>query len=440
MVNAGLRMHVPSIVGSLTGASGAAGFGLMAEDGNPLPGVTRVQSEVFMAAGKTYDVMINVPAAGGTALPIFDRALGLSANATARDAGMLAYIGVNGSGAPAAASFGAAAANADTYNSLISGQTLVISDPAKGVLANDVNITGAKVIGAVTGGAVNLNSNGTFSFAATAGTGSFTYCGNGATSGAACATVTLGAAPIEAGSGIICSTPISFPSNVATTLSIKPPGVLAFCKDAAGYPLTIGSSSGAGVTVDPNGGFTATVASHSGPATATFTFQPKNSQGTPSTATYTATVNFPAPSGLVVNLIDGSTKQPYAGNDDYRWIIEEDRTFLHRSQLPDQSAPAGCPGAGGSVELTFGVNFHSSYMPVVAQGCTGPFPASRVKQCWIRLQARTLTRCATRATVRRHPGAAKTLSVPRRCCPGSDQALLHFNPAWRCGGCRRCRC
>ena len=62
LVNAGLRMHVPSIVGSQTGADGAAsGLSLIAEDGNPLPGVPRVQSEVFMAAGKTYDVMINVP-------------------------------------------------------------------------------------------------------------------------------------------------------------------------------------------------------------------------------------------------------------------------------------------------------------------------------------------------------------------------------------------
>src|SRR6267378_3887017 len=56
LVNAGLRMHVPSIVGAQTGAA-VSGFGLIAEDGNPLPGVTRVQNEVFMAPGKTYDVM-----------------------------------------------------------------------------------------------------------------------------------------------------------------------------------------------------------------------------------------------------------------------------------------------------------------------------------------------------------------------------------------------
>src|SRR6266550_6744155 len=60
-VNAGLRMHIPSIVGTLTtpvvAGTAVPGFSLIAEDGNPLPGIPRVQSEVFMAAGKTYDVM-----------------------------------------------------------------------------------------------------------------------------------------------------------------------------------------------------------------------------------------------------------------------------------------------------------------------------------------------------------------------------------------------
>src|SRR6266550_2499388 len=69
-VNAGLRMHVPSIVGAQTGVvvapatTAPAGFSLIAEDGDPLPGIPRVQSEVFLAAGKTYDVMVNAPAAG----------------------------------------------------------------------------------------------------------------------------------------------------------------------------------------------------------------------------------------------------------------------------------------------------------------------------------------------------------------------------------------
>ncbi|GAC1328783.1 MAG: hypothetical protein NVSMB15_00530 [Steroidobacteraceae bacterium] len=71
LVNAGLRMHVPAIVGALTGASAApvSGFSLVAEDGNPVPGTPRVQSEVFMAAGKTYDVMILAPAAATPSAP-----------------------------------------------------------------------------------------------------------------------------------------------------------------------------------------------------------------------------------------------------------------------------------------------------------------------------------------------------------------------------------
>src|SRR5437588_5992355 len=246
-VNAGLRMHVPSIVGSQTGTAVApalppSGFSLIAEDGNPLPGIPRVQSEVFLPAGKTYDVMINAPAAATTAatLPVYDRELSLSGNATARDAGMLAYISVNGAGLPSTGVFAAASAlaNPDTYNSVLAGQTLTVSDPANGVIANDVNVYRVQGSGSVPAGLV-LNANGTFTYSGPPT--SFTYCGNGATSGAACATVTLGAAPIEAASGITMGN-ITYTSN-ATSLSIKPPGILSVDKDAAGYPLTVSASS-----------------------------------------------------------------------------------------------------------------------------------------------------------------------------------------------------
>src|SRR5882762_6661394 len=209
LVNAGLRMHVPSIVGSQTGAvvapatTAPSGFSLIAEDGNPLPGVARVQSEVFMAAGKTYDVMMNVPAAGGTALAVFDRQLSLSANAIARDAGMLAYIGINGAGLPASPSIATAVARADVYNSLIAGHTLTVSDPSKGVIANDTNVNGVALLTAPASGTLTLNANGTFNYVptGTATTDSFVYYANGNT--AITATVTLGAATIEAPSGII---------------------------------------------------------------------------------------------------------------------------------------------------------------------------------------------------------------------------------------------
>ena len=55
IVNAGLRMHVPSIVGSTTGTAAAPGLSLIAEDGNVLPGAPWVQNEVFMPAGKTLE-------------------------------------------------------------------------------------------------------------------------------------------------------------------------------------------------------------------------------------------------------------------------------------------------------------------------------------------------------------------------------------------------
>jgi len=383
LVNAGLRMHVPSIVGSQTtattlpsapGAVVSPGFALIAEDGNVLPGVPLVQSEVFMAAGKTYDVMVNAPAActpvppattcTTPALPIYDRELSLSANAVSRDGGMLAYISVNGGDLPTTIKVAAAVARPDTYNSVIAGQTLTMSDPAKGVIANDTNVYGVKVVGGAVPG-LTLNPDGTFVY--TGGTPTtFTYCGNGTTSGAACALVTLGAAPIESGSGIVCPNS-AFPSTVATTLNIKPPGILAGCKDAAGYPLTVNAasvtpSSGSAFTtlsVDPNGGLNATV---SGAGTYSFSFKAQNSQGTVSASTATVTLTFPTPTGLAVTVKDGKSG---AQITDYRWIIEEDRTFYVD---PTKTTNVG----GTSIVPTFGTNFHASSMPVVAAGCTGP--------------------------------------------------------------------
>ena len=385
LVNAGLRMHVPAIVGSTTGTPATPGLGLIAEDGNPLPGKIRVQNEVFMAAGKTYDVMINVPAAGAAALPVFDRQLSLSGNAVARDAGMLAYIGVNSAVAPAATGLGAATARADTYNSLVAGHTLTVADASRGLIANDTNVYGVHLLTQATNGIVGLNADGTFTYTPNTGSSatsdSFTYCANGSvippagTPGAKCSsgittTVTLGAATLESASGITCSAP-AYASNVATSLSIAPPGVLSFCKDAAGYPLTVNPASvtatGIALSVDPSGGFNATVPSA---GTYTFTFKPQNSQGVVATGATTATLTFPAPTGLSVKVVDGSDKTTVIS--DYRWIIEEDRTFFIDPNCTGNPLPAGCPTVTPQgAPPVYGANFHTSYMPVVAAGCTG---------------------------------------------------------------------
>jgi hypothetical protein len=404
MVNAGLRMHVPSIVGALTNRTSGTtvtavpGLTMIAEDGNPLPGVPRIQSEVFMAAGKTYDVAINAPAAASTALPIFDRELSLSGNAIDRDAGMLAYLGINGAALPASPSLGAAVARPDTYGTctptpctplpgVVPGKTLVVSDPAQGVLANDTNVYGVNVVGTAPAG-LTLNANGTFTYTGTAAT-TFTYCGNGTTSGGACATVSLNLASVEAGTGITVN-PDSYTATTTTSLSIKMPGILVNDIDAAGYPLTVngatattplvtaaactGRSGSATVSVDSNGGFNATAPAGTAAATCTFSYAAKNSQGTVSSATTTVTLNFPAatPGFTVTVLGKNGTTGATTPISDYRWIIEEDRTFYVNPACTANPPPAGCPSSPQGIVPTFGTNFHTSYMPVVAAGCTGP--------------------------------------------------------------------
>src|SRR2546430_8878343 len=144
-----------------------------------------------MHGGKTNDLMITVPSAT-TALPIFDRELSLSANSIARDAGMLAYISVNGGALPTGGAFSAAAttavANPDSYY-LVGGKTLVVLDVGKGVVANDVNVNGVQVLAAPSAGTLALNPDGTFSYVPNSGTtsDSFTYCANGAVTAGGCA-------------------------------------------------------------------------------------------------------------------------------------------------------------------------------------------------------------------------------------------------------------
>jgi hypothetical protein len=386
LVNAGSHMHIPSIVGSVVtvptsplsakGSQTVGGMELIAEDGNPAPGVPHVQNEVFMAAGKTFDLMVNAKAANSTALAIYDRELSLSGNKINRDAGMLAYVGANGASVPAASGTGAATANADAYGSVIAGQAFSLADPGRGVLANDINVFGAKVSVAPAHGSLLLNANGTFTYTPDASWSAatptvqdvFTYCGNGATSGPACAQVTLTPQQLETSTNITVP-PTSWTSKLGNFIHIPSPGILTGAVDTAGYPLTVATSSISGsgfnsLIPDQKGGFEATVAS---PGTYTFTFKAQNSQGVLSNSV-TVTVNFPTPNGPTVTV-----KDPKSGAtiSDYRWIIEEDRTFYVDPNCTTNPPPAGCPTAASGVVPALGVNFHTSDMPFVAQGCTG---------------------------------------------------------------------
>lgn len=393
--NAGLRMHVPSVVG--------APMTLVAEDGNALHGPKRVQDTVLLTAGKTYDVTIAPAAANGAytaaAYPLFDRQLSLSSGNT-RDGGMQAYISVNGgaaSGSVGSSSLNTTASASDKTYYCSVGRTLSVTNPALGLLGGATGVSGV-VLGAVTPSAnsdlststLNLLSNGTFTYAsgasgasATACGGSFQYLPNG--NAALARTVTIAECDSTshvAGCGFdggLKANNVQFVSSIASTYTSTPPGVLAGVTNPGGLALT---ASGTGVNAD--GSFSASgpgaAANCSAwdatkgalPAGATCVQLPytvTNVQG--STSSAFATVAFQPGSGLVVNVVDAV--DPTRAITDYRWIIEEDRTFFIDPKCQINSTnpalrPSTCPPL--PVE-SLGYNFHTASMPVVAQGCVG---------------------------------------------------------------------
>ncbi len=361
-VNAGLRMHVPTVVG--------LDMALAAEDGSVLPGKPRVQNEAFLAAGKVMDVLVSPAAANGTynaaSYAIFDRELSLSTN-NQRDGGMQAYLLVNGGTAPVptAAATGAVA-NPDTYF-LVPGTTLTIGSPAQGVLANDVNVYGGQVLSGPAGGNLSFNANGTFSYVPNAGTtvDSFVYYVNGDTTKTAL--VTLAACTSSCVGGSPVALPDAYSSKIASTFTINRPGVLGNDTDPAGHPLTAvldgscstgaGSLLGAGqVALNADGSFT--VSGVSAPGTYKFCYHAVNSQNASSNPV-DVEVSFPTGNGLNFAVQDTKTG---AAIGDYSWVIEEDTNFhtVPGTTTPPQQGP------------TLATSFHKSFMPLVATGCTGP--------------------------------------------------------------------
>jgi hypothetical protein len=192
LVNAGLRMHVPAIVNMP--------MTLLAEDGNPLPGQLRLQNEVFLAAGKTYDVLVKPAQTAdpttttnnytAATYPIFDRQLSLSTN-NQRDGGMQAYIAVAGG---ASSGVGTKADSGIKLSGVVSktfycvtGTTLSITDPASGLLGGITGANGVVVTSTSTlAGTLVVQSNGTFIYtppaAPAACGGKFTYLVNNSSS------------------------------------------------------------------------------------------------------------------------------------------------------------------------------------------------------------------------------------------------------------------
>ena len=391
LANAGSRTHIPAIVGQT--------MALVAEDGHLAPGQPKVQNEALLTAGKTYDALIKPATAAlavgatapsayaGKTLPIFDRQGSLSTG-NQSDGGMQAYLTVAGGDASTPQPIGARAVD-DHYAVPVNG-TVTFN-----VKANDIGVK--SVFNTAPGaGTLFANANGTFTYTAPATSGiyTFTYTGNAASGTAAtnqatvsltvgstsapsamadtyCAVGSLGCTPTLSTNGA----PNPIP-NVASIFAVAAPGLLANDTDPANLRLVVDPTSvvnsgcgGAGPVVHADGSFTVLRGTS---ATCSFTYNVKNSQGVASAA---ATVNiaFPAAgSGLVLNVLDAQDATGANPLNDYRWTIQEDRTFKHDTNAtPSLSA------------RTLGTSFHRSHNPVVATGCwhTGPVDATNSASC-----------------------------------------------------------
>ena len=334
---------------------------------------------------------------------------------------MLAYIGVNGASAAAAASAASAKANPDNY-SFVQGTPLVISAAGRGVIANDVNVYGVQLLAPPAGG-LTLNADGTFTYTPSgAASDSFTYCANTpAAKVPSCAanlqaTVTLTACTSGTGSclsGNPTANDDAYVSNVASQIQVGAPGVLVNDKDPGGHPLQASAASnivGGTVTLNPDGSFTAaptTPPTANASATVTFKYTAVNSQNTPSTAA-TVTVTFNGGSGLKVTVYDAPSMQPGAtpvAINDYRWIIEEDRTF-HVDPFADQYRPGHARvSAPTSTPATC-----RSWRPAAS----ARMPANPGRRC------SATPRCATSATASAAPSASQQNPV--------DPSQVHLDP------------
>jgi VCBS repeat-containing protein len=148
----------------------------------------------------------------------------------------------------------------DTYTTLKDVQ-LTIAAP--GILANDTDVDGdpltAVLVGNVSHGVLNLNTNGGFTYLSATnynGSDSFTYRANDGTTNGNLATVTINITPVN-------HPPVTVNDTYTTLedvqLTIAAPGILANDTDVDGDPLTavlIGNVSHGTLALNANGGFT----------------------------------------------------------------------------------------------------------------------------------------------------------------------------------------
>ena len=234
---------------------------------------------------------------------------------------------------------------------------------------------------------LTFNANGTFTYASASSTdlpGTFSYCGNGATSGRRLHDRDpCGAAQARAWLPRRRPTTIQFISNVATRYSSPPPGVLAGVSNPSGLALTaVGARSERRRLVhsrrarrrlldrvDP--------AAPAGATCVTIPYSAKNAQGTASNTADATVIFLPGiePRRQRLGRTEHGPRQDSRGHHRLPLDHRGGPDLLDRSQVPDQhpvTRPIRRPTCPPLPVESLGYNFHTANMPVVAQGCVGP--------------------------------------------------------------------
>jgi hypothetical protein len=342
-INAGQRTHVPAIVG--------VEMNLIAEDGNLYPGLPRQQNEASLPAGKTLDAWIDTTGTADITYAIFDRGPAYT-NENQPTGGSIGGVVVGmGTMPPGPASIYALD---DVYPMVPEDASPYISTMS--VLDNDVGLTSptASLNTDVSHGTLVFMSDGNFTYEPEgdfSGTDTFTYSAIDGT-GTYPAQVTLNVtfvndAPVANDDGPIVNA-------IGGDIHVDAPGVLANDSDADGDALTaaIFGPTPAGLTLNTDGSFDYV----GGTPGATVTFQYTASDGTvASLAPATVTLKINPVANITLDVHDPTPTSVTS----YRWIVQEDATFHLDPLAPPDPADQ------------MSTNFHTSYIPVVAQGCVG---------------------------------------------------------------------
>ncbi len=333
-LNAGLETHYPAIEGLQVA--------LLAEDAYLYPGLLKVQNAVDLPAGKTVDVLVTVPTEDAT-YALYDRA----ADGNYGHGGGVDVALEVGLGTPA---------EPDPTVYTVDDAYAVTEDTpyaAASVLVNDVGLAGASVsvVYRPDHGELVLAADGTFTYTPDpdfSGFDGFTYSawdGSASFPGWVSLEVSFENDPPTAREDGL------YTNALGTDIVVDPAGVLANDGDPDGDALSA-------VLVTPPATGTLTLAAdgsfvyQDGVPGSTVTFTYYATDGIDASDVALVTLEVQPVSALALHVVDPAG----APVSDYRWVVQEDRTF--------QVDPATPPAYLDSQTA----NFHRSHMPVVAQG------------------------------------------------------------------------